>query len=138
MGRARSRRSTQLGGRLSIAAATPSTTTTATAILTSSSSGYGGSSRQYGYSSGSNINNINNNKNILNNNNNNNQYAVKSLSLTAGSWSDGVAGLLSGPGPPPLLSGIRPRSKSRGRLSVNTNNGLATIWPDRNGIWLPP
>ena len=48
----------------------------------------------------------------------------------------------SGPGPPcspiPLgpLSGIRARSKSRSRV-VNTNNGLSTIWPDRNGVWLP-
>ncbi|XP_023346655.1 tyrosine-protein kinase Src42A isoform X2 [Eurytemora carolleeae] len=48
----------------------------------------------------------------------------------------------SGPGPPcsPIppgpLSGIRARSKSRSR-AVNTNNGLSTIWPDRNGVWLP-
>jgi hypothetical protein len=125
-----------------------------TAVLSSSSSGYGGSTnRQYGYSSTTNNNNnnansISNNKNSINNNKNsinNNQYGYKSSnnsSLTAGSWTllqsgEGMEGgsLVSGPGPP--LAGIRPRSKSRSRLT-NTNSGLATIWPDRKGIWLPP
>ena len=153
--RARSRRcAAPLGGRFSLLPPSGATVATNTAVLSSSSSGYGGSNRQYGYSSTNNNNNNNNanslssNKNSINNNKNsinNNQYGYKSSnnsSLTAGSWTllqsgDGVEGgsLVSGPGPP--LAGIRPRSKSRSRLT-NTNSGLATIWPDRKGIWLPP
>jgi len=32
---------------------------------------------------------------------------------------------------------VRGRSKSRSRQSLNTNIGVATIWPDRQGVWLP-
>jgi hypothetical protein len=150
--RARSRRcAAPLGGRFSLLPPSGATVATNTAVLSSSSSGYGGSNRQYGYSStttNNNANSLSNNKNSINNNKNsinNNQYGYKSSnnsSLTAGSWTllqsgEGVEGssLVSGPGPP--LAGIRPRSKSRSRLT-NTNSGLATIWPDRKGIWLPP